>query len=219
MIWEFFKMLGSSRVATVKGRVEGKALGYKAKARAKVTRKFNEAIDKPVSAAKNKASKGKGDASKGGVAKAGKASKGKKDGMGFFGRKKDGNSGDSSPDESFSEEAKTAMVDISGLVTEERQDVVGWVVPTSGTQKGQDFRLIDGKNLMGTAADAEVVLTDAYMSSRHATIRHEKGRFMLIDLDSTNGTFANGDRVTKNEIFDNDTIRLGRTDLKFKSLH
>ena len=72
---------------------------------------------------------------------------------------------------------------------------------------------------MGTAADADVVLTDAYMSSRHATIRHENGRFMLIDLDSTNGSFVNGERITKHELFDNDRIRVGRTELKFKSLH
>ena len=57
MIWDFFKMLGQSRVATVKGRVEGKALGVKAKARAKVTKKFNEAVDKPLNAAKAKAAK------------------------------------------------------------------------------------------------------------------------------------------------------------------
>jgi len=218
MLWDFFKMLGQSRVATVKGRVEGKALGVKAKARAKVTRKFNDAIDKPLAAAKGKVKGKKAGAQEAGAQKGGKA-KAKKGGMGIFGKKGGDGGGGASQEENFSDDAKTAMVDISGLGGETSADVVGWVVPTSGSQKGQDFRLIDGKNLMGTAADAEVVLTDAYMSSRHATIRHENGRFMLIDLDSTNGTFVNGDRITKHELFDNDSIRLGRTDLKFKSLY
>ena len=212
-------MLGQSRVATVKGRVEGKALGVKAKARAKVTKKFNEAVDKPVAAAKAKAGKGKKGASSG-KEQSKASSKSKKGGMGLFGKNK-GDGGHGAADEAYSDDAKTAMVDISGLQAEtgQGQDVVGWVVPVSGTQKGQDFRLVDGKNLMGTAADADVVLTDAYMSSRHATIRHENGRFMLIDLDSTNGSFVNGERITKHELFDNDRIRVGRTELKFKSLH
>ena len=203
MVWDFIKMLGQSRVATVKGRVEGKALGVQAKARSKATKKFNEAIDKPMNAAKERAT--------------GKKKEGQ-DKMGFFGKGKGKDQAEPAA-VAYDDEAKTAMVDISALSQERSRDVVGWVVPMSGSQKGQDFRLVDGKNLMGTAADAEVVLTDAYMSSRHATIRHENGRFMLIDLDSTNGTFVNGDRISKHELIDNDTVRLGRTELKFKSLH
>jgi len=73
--------------------------------------------------------------------------------------------------------------------------------------------------VLGTAADSEIVLTDAYMSARHAVIRHEDGNFMLVDLDSTNGTFVNDARVSKEELIDNDRIRVGKTDLKFKSLY
>ena len=75
-----------------------------------------------------------------------------------------------------------------------------------------------GRNVMGTAADCDIVLTDPYLSSKHAVIRHENGEFMLIDLDSTNGTYWNEDKISKQELIDNDKARLGRTELKFKSL-
>ena len=123
-------MLGQSRVATVKGRVEGKALGVKAKARAKVTKKFNEAVDKPLAAAKAKAGKGKKGAAAGKKQQAGGSNKGKKGGMGLFGKNKGDDGGRAAVEDVYSDDAKTAMVDISGLQAESGQDGVGWVVPT-----------------------------------------------------------------------------------------
>ena len=69
-----------------------------------------------------------------------------------------------------------------------RKPCVAWVVCVNGGLQGTDFRLVPGKNVIGTAADCEVVLTDQYLSSRHAVIRYDEGRFTLVDLDSTNGT-------------------------------
>ncbi len=71
---------------------------------------------------------------------------------------------------------------------------------------------------MGTAADCDVVLTDPYLSSHHSVIRHENGEFTFVDLDSTNGSYVNERRVSREDLIDNDKIRLGRTELKFKSL-
>ncbi len=113
---------------------------------------------------------------------------------------------------------KTVAIRIDDL--EEPLEVVGWVVALNGNHRGQDFRLHTDKNVLGTAADCDIVLTDPYLSSRHATIRHDPtdGRFTIIDLDSTNGTYLNEKRISKDELIDNDTLRLGRTELKFKAL-
>ena len=113
---------------------------------------------------------------------------------------------------------KTVAIRIDDI--EEPLDVVGWVVALNGNHRGQDFRLHSGKNFIGTAADCDIVLTDPYLSSRHATIRHDTtdGSFTIIDIDSTNGTFLNDKRINKDELIDNDTLRLGRTELKFKAL-
>lgn len=113
----------------------------------------------------------------------------------------------------------TMAVDLSQLQKKgQPRPVVGWIVAQNGNHRGQDFRLFDGKNVLGTAADCDIVITDPYLSAKHCTIRHEEGNFVLIDLDSTNGTFVNQKRVSKMELIDNDTVRFGRTEFKFKAL-
>lgn len=113
---------------------------------------------------------------------------------------------------------KTVAIDLEALKGP-RREVVGWIVVMNGTQKGIDFRIYDGPNTLGAAADNGIVITDEYLSSKHATIRYEDGRYTFIDHDSTNGSFINEKRVNKEELIDNDTIRLGRTELRFKALY
>jgi hypothetical protein len=204
--------------------------------KSKAASKFNAAVDAPMNAAKNKV-KGKqqGNKQQGGKQQAGAQQGGKQQasaqqqggskGMLFFRKKsKGGGSSQGQPQgrqmpEEFSENEKTMMVNVSEMMDDRAQDCVGWIVALNGAQRGKDFRLVSGRNVIGTAADCDIVLTDAYLSSKHAAIRHENGRFTLIDLDSTNGTYMNDRRISKEELIDNDKIRLGRTELKFKSLY
>ena len=101
-----------------------------------------------------------------------------------------------------------------------RPPVVGWLVALDGAQKGEDFRLREGKNSLGSAEGSEITLRDQAISSKHASISYRDGKFMITDLDSTNGTFVNGDTepVARVELKDNDLIRVGETTLKFKCL-
>ena len=143
----------------------------------------------------------------------------KKKTMGLFGRKKDENQeiSEEVPQEEggdFGE--KTQFIQVG---PDRPKECVGWVVALNGPLKGQDFRLVTGKNVIGTAADCDIVLTDQFMSARHAVLRHEEGSFVLLDLDSTNGSFVNDKQVSKEELIDNDRVRLGKSALKFKSLY
>ena len=113
---------------------------------------------------------------------------------------------------------KTVALNLSDITAKETRSVVGWIVAQIGNHRGEDFRIYDGKNILGTAADCDIVITDPYLSAKHCTIRHENGNFQVTDLDSMNGTFVNQKRCTKSDLIDNDTIRLGRTEFKFKSL-
>ena len=214
MIWDFIKSLGRQRVQSVEIQAKGKLYSAKARARGKVAGAFNKGVDGALNKAKGKVTGGgKGSASK---PKA-KPAKGKNK-MGWFGKDKNQDASEvqevSETDLEYGD--KTQYIQ---MVDERPRECVGWVVVLNGPQKGQDFRLVGGKNLVGTAADCDIVLTDQFMSSRHAVIRHEDGNFMLVDLDSTNGTFVNDDRVSKEELIDNDRVRFGKTELKFKSLY
>lgn len=101
-----------------------------------------------------------------------------------------------------------------------RQPVVGWLVALSGSQKGEDFRLREGQNVIGSSPGLEVTLGDPAVSSRHASLRYKDGVFLLTDLDSTNGTFVNdsSEPVARVELKDNDVVRIGEIALKFKRL-
>ena len=114
----------------------------------------------------------------------------------------------------------TAMVSLSDLGKSAKDakkgEVCGWLVALNGQHKGEDFRLRVGKNVLGTAADCDVVLTDKKISRKHATIRYEGGEFQIADLDSSNGTFVNEEKVQKHDLIDNDIIKLGDIEFEFK---
>jgi pSer/pThr/pTyr-binding forkhead associated (FHA) protein len=58
-----------------------------------------------------------------------------------------------------------------------------------------------------------VVLADPRISRHHAHAAYRDGRWILRDLESTNGTFVNGARVGRCQLRPGDLLRLGRTDL------
>jgi Inner membrane component of T3SS, cytoplasmic domain len=107
------------------------------------------------------------------------------------------------------------------LLSEKRKPpVVGWFVAMSGEQKGEDFRVREGQNILGSAPEAEIVLRDTAISGKHASLRHKDGKFFLTDLDSTNGTYLNegSEPIAREELKDGDLVRLGEVTLKFKCL-
>jgi len=112
---------------------------------------------------------------------------------------------------------KTVAINLDELKSPERE-IVGWLLVMEGAQKGTDFRVYSGVNSIGAGADNDIVVTDEYLSSRHATIRYEDGHYFMIDNNSTNGTYVGEKKITKYELIDNDTIRLGRTHIRIKCL-
>ena len=98
--------------------------------------------------------------------------------------------------------------------------VVGWFVVLSGLQQGEDFRVREGPNIIGSASDADIVLRDEAISGKHASLRYKDQKFTITDLDSTNGTYLNdrSDPIAREELKDNDVVRVGSVTLKFKCL-
>ncbi|HEU4733153.1 MAG TPA: FHA domain-containing protein [Kofleriaceae bacterium] len=95
--------------------------------------------------------------------------------------------------------------------------LLGWIVPLQGSQRGELFTLAPVTTI-GTDPKCTVVLNDKFMSSRHAEIKAENGVWVLRDSGSTNGTYVNNRRVDRHELVDNDFIKFGSAMLKFKSL-
>jgi len=95
--------------------------------------------------------------------------------------------------------------------------LLGWIVPLQGPQRGELFTL-SPTTTIGTDPKCTVVLQDKFMSSKHAEIKAENGMWVLRDTGSTNGTYVNNKRVDRHELIDNDFIKFGSAMLKFKSL-
>lgn len=95
--------------------------------------------------------------------------------------------------------------------------MLGWLVPLQGPQRGELFTL-QPKTVIGSGKEATLVLTDKYLSSTHAEIIAENGMWVLRDGGSTNGTWVNNRRVDRHELVDSDFIKFGSVMVKFKSL-
>src|SRR5262245_19003827 len=66
-----------------------------------------------------------------------------------------------------------------------------------------------------TGTDLTIKVPDRWMSSRHARIEPSFGRWVLVDTESKNGTFVNGQPTKRAVLADGDVVELGHTILVF----
>jgi len=79
-----------------------------------------------------------------------------------------------------------------------------------GRHQGAIFSLRQGTNLIGRGHGVDLHLDDRGVSRQHARlVIGADGTADLVDLDSTNGTFVNGGRVTCDSLHVGDRIRVG----------
>ena len=109
------------------------------------------------------------------------------------------------------------VLDPSGASGAGGIQLLGWIVPLQGPNKGELFTL-QPNTVIGTTPDCTIVLQDKFMSSKHAEIKVENGMWVLRDTGSTNGTYVNNKRIDRHELVDNDFIKFGSAMCKFKSL-
>lgn len=89
------------------------------------------------------------------------------------------------------------------------------VVVTSGPETGRRVEL-DLEVAIGRQ-DTDLVVEDPEVSRRHAVLRRSDGSVVVEDLDSTNGTFVNGERIRSPiAVGPGDQIRVGRTTLEIE---
>jgi pSer/pThr/pTyr-binding forkhead associated (FHA) protein len=63
---------------------------------------------------------------------------------------------------------------------------------------------------IGRSADNDVVVADLSVSRHHAELRRtSRGTYEIVDLDSHNGTYLNGQRVTVAPVTETDLIGVG----------
>ena len=91
------------------------------------------------------------------------------------------------------------------------------LVVTGGNLAGTSITLTDQQITIGRAADATVVLTDDYASTRHARLFPQNGEWIVEDLGSTNGTYLDRQKVTQpTPVPVGVPVRIGKTVLELR---
>lgn len=70
--------------------------------------------------------------------------------------------------------------------------------------------------VIGRSPSNDVILKEPKVSRKHAEIQHAGGKYILLDLESSNGTYVRGKRVTELVLQPNDEIMIGNTKMVFK---
>ncbi len=85
----------------------------------------------------------------------------------------------------------------------------------SGERKGQKFGISKDVTI-GRSADNTIHVDDAAASSKHCMVTMQGDEFAVVDNNSTNGTYLNGQKVEGSEILNaKDVIKLGEVELMF----
>jgi pSer/pThr/pTyr-binding forkhead associated (FHA) protein len=85
-----------------------------------------------------------------------------------------------------------------------------WLVQKSGQLAGTRHLLRDGITSVGRGSENDIALSDAAMvSARHLEIRKDGETYHIRDLNSTNGTYLDGQRVTEAPLQPANVVRLG----------
>ena len=84
---------------------------------------------------------------------------------------------------------------------------------------GVDFKLYEGRNIIGRDLDCQISLDDNTVSAKHAVLLFRAGRYSITDQQSTQGTFVNGEDIelVPKYLNDGDIIKVGQTIFKFRS--
>jgi hypothetical protein len=86
------------------------------------------------------------------------------------------------------------------------------------------FLIVDGVKVfpltksvinIGRRLDNQLVIDDPRISRNHAQLRAIKGRYVIFDLNSTGGTFVNGQRTSQSVMYPGDVISLAGVPLVF----
>ncbi|MGC8481994.1 MAG: FhaA domain-containing protein [Acidimicrobiales bacterium] len=97
-----------------------------------------------------------------------------------------------------------------------REDESSQVRPFVVLPGGRRVALGDGEFLIGRSPSCSLVIEDARVSRNHAIISTRDGAVAIRDLNSTNGTFVNGERVSREVVLHNgDDIKIGASQVTF----
>lgn len=112
-------------------------------------------------------------------------------------------------------------VDSSAPVDQGARYVVGWLVALNGVVRGEPYAVRLGRNIIGRDRKSDIYVNDDQASAHHADLvfRPDEGRYILMDHNSTNGTYVNDAEIEpRRDLVDRDVVTIGRHRFLFVAL-
>ena len=115
------------------------------------------------------------------------------------------------------DEDQTAVHEVSPLGPDGSLERSAALLCISGRSIGHAFVLKKDETTLGRAPECDVFLDDEGVSRYHAKVVRREGKLVLLDLESTNGTWHDGERIQVVTLEDAVKIQLGTaTILQFR---
>ena len=84
------------------------------------------------------------------------------------------------------------------------------LVVKRGPNAGSRFPLHQPVTSAGRDPRSDIFLDEATVSRRHAEFRSERGELRVVDIDSLNGTYVNGQLIDSAVLTNGDEIQMGK---------
>jgi pSer/pThr/pTyr-binding forkhead associated (FHA) protein len=82
---------------------------------------------------------------------------------------------------------------------------------------GRTHDLNVDRTTIGRVDDNTLQIADPSVSSHHCEVQLHGGEIVIRDLNSTNGSFINGEKITEKVLKPGQTLRLGQVELKLEA--
>jgi len=102
--------------------------------------------------------------------------------------------------------------------TQQLEQKAAKLVVTGGDKVGTEIALTGRQLTIGRAGDSDLIVDDEYASTHHAKLVFINGEWLVQDLDSTNGTFLDGKKLTTTMVVPMNTqVRVGQTSFELRA--
>ena len=76
-------------------------------------------------------------------------------------------------------------------------------------------QLLGRRTTLGRTPDNDIRIDEDFISRHHAVLLLAGASTVVEDLNSTNGTYVNGDRINRRTLKEGDLVTLGKTEFRF----
>ena len=86
----------------------------------------------------------------------------------------------------------------------------------TGELQGEVIELPRARVTFGRDIDNMIGTDNPAVSLHHAVIIPEAGGFVIYDLDSSNGTFVNGEKIKERRLLNGDMVKIGIMEMRYE---